>query len=65
MVTFRNTGAHGMLAMNGTNRKPCSKHMNFEFLTDKVAFLSVHAEQAYVEVEIRLHAFLISAQDIF
>jgi len=35
------------------------------FLTDKVAFLSVLAAQAYVEVEIMLHSFLISAQDIF
>jgi len=54
-----------MLAMNGTDRKQCSKHTNFVLLTDKVTFLSVHSAQAYVELEIRLHSLLILAQDIF
>ena len=64
-MTFWSIEHIGMLAMNGTDRKQCSKQREFVFLTAKVTLLSVHASQAYIEVEIRLHSFLILEQDIF
>jgi hypothetical protein len=64
-VTFGSIEHIGMLAMNGTDSKQCSKQRESVFLTAKVTLLSVHVSQAYVEMEIRLHSFLISAQGYF